>query len=661
MSLTPQVTYPGVYIQELPSAVHTITGVATSITAFVGYTARGRDNKAIEVLSFSDFQRSFGGLAADSELSYEVQQFFANGGSDAFVVRVPKDGAQLARIRALDALNNPSLDITAISTGVWGNNVIVDVDYDGIASSDTKSFNLTITDLDTGTIETFDGVTMDNTQNSFVETIVNDDDTGSNLVRVTSYPANGRPAETGVVGAAINFPIAQGTYSINVSSDSPANTINNLKIQLLAQSDTPPSSVAGLCSLLESRIQAQVQNVLKGSTISLQPSDSGNYIRIRATLPDAYDAVLTFSAPTPSDILMLATPTPTSTNVAHYWLGNGAAKNYQQTQTPFPQGVTSDLGSDGNGLPTATELIGNGAPDFTGIYALEKVDLFNLLCIPDVTRAKAGNPSQPDLLLSDQNTVWDTAISYCKSRRAFLLVDPAPNVLDVQSAADWITQGLSLNDENGAAYFPRVKSPDSLNNNQLRAFAPCGVTAGLYARTDATRGVWKAPAGTEASLSGVQALTYNLTDPENGKLNPLGLNCLRVFPVYGSVSWGARTLAGSDQAGSQWKYVPVRRFALYLEESLYRGTKWVVFEPNAEPLWAQIRLNVGAFMQDLFRQGAFQGQTPQAAYFVKCDDETTTQTDINNGIVNILVGFAPLKPAEFVVIKISQIAGQIQT
>ena len=185
--------------------------------------------------------------------------------------------------------------------------------------------------------------------------------------------------------------------------------------------------------------------------------------------------------------------------------------------------------------------------------------------------------------------------------------------------------------------------------------------AGLYARTDANRGVWKAPAGTEASLSGVQGLVYNLTDTENGQLNPLGLNCLRIFPVYGDVCWGARTLAGSDQMASQWKYVSVRRFALFLEESLYRGTKWVVFEPNDEPLWAQIRLNVGAFMQDLFRQGAFQGQTAQQAYFVKCDNETTTQTDIDNGIVNILVGFAPLKPAEFVVIKISQIAGQIPT
>ena len=125
--------------------------------------------------------------------------------------------------------------------------------------------------------------------------------------------------------------------------------------------------------------------------------------------------------------------------------------------------------------------------------------------------------------------------------------------------------------------------------------------------------------------------------------------------------WGARTLNGADVEASEWKYIPVRRFALFLEESLYRGTKWVVFEPNDEPLWSQIRLNVGAFMQSLFRQGAFQGLTPKDAYFVKCDGETTTQNDINNGIVNIVVGFAPLKPAEFVIIQIQQIAGQIQT
>jgi len=214
---------------------------------------------------------------------------------------------------------------------------------------------------------------------------------------------------------------------------------------------------------------------------------------------------------------------------------------------------------------------------------------------------------------------------------------------------------------NAALYFPRVIESDPQLGGQLDTFVPCGIVAGIMARTDTQRGVWKAPAGLDAALSGTQGLQASLNDAENGMLNPLGINCLRFFPAAGRVIWGARTLRGADQLADDYKYVPVRRLALYMEESLYRGTQWVVFEPNDEPLWAQIRLNVGAFMHGLFRQGAFQGQTPQAAYFVKCDKETTPQDQINLGIVNIIVGFAPLKPAEFVVIKLQQMAGQIET
>ena len=203
-------------------------------------------------------------------------------------------------------------------------------------------------------------------------------------------------------------------------------------------------------------------------------------------------------------------------------------------------------------------------------------------------------------------------------------------------------------------------SVNPLRDQQLDVFVPCGVVAGIYARTDAQRGVWKAPAGLDAALNGVKGLQIKLTDAENGQLNQVGINCLRQFPVNGRVVWGARTLRGADSLGDEYKYVPVRRTALFIEESLYRGTQWVVFEPNDEPLWSQIRLNVGAFMQGLFRQGAFQGTTPRDAYLVKCDKETTTQNDINAGIVNIVVGFAPLKPAEFVIIKIQQLAGQIE-
>jgi phage tail sheath protein FI len=279
-----------------------------------------------------------------------------------------------------------------------------------------------------------------------------------------------------------------------------------------------------------------------------------------------------------------------------------------------------------------------------GINFLDHVDLFNLLCVPGETTS----------------STIATLEKYCHDHRAFLIADcdQLATLTSVQTALNGITGTDAIN---AAFYFPWVTAPDPLSQNLPSQYPPCGFVAGIYARTDGTRGVWKAPAGTEASVMGASGVVVALNDKENGVLNPQAVNCIRNFNVYGTIVWGARTLQGNDEIGSEWKYIPVRRTALFIEESLFRALKWVVFEPNDEPLWAEIRLNVGAFMQNLFRQGAFQGKTPADAYFVKCDKETTTQNDINLGIVNIVVGFAPLKPAEFVVIKIQQMAGQIAT
>jgi hypothetical protein len=296
---------------------------------------------------------------------------------------------------------------------------------------------------------------------------------------------------------------------------------------------------------------------------------------------------------------------------------------------------------------TTDDFIGESKENTkTGLYSLEKTDLFNLLCI------------SPYLATNDVDAcVVAAAASYCEKRRALLIVD-APSSWNSKDKAK---QGLGLvgtASRNAALFFPRLRQPNPLRNNRVEEFVPCGAVAGVFARTDATRGVWKAPAGIEANLVGVSDLSMPLSDGEIGELNPLGINCLRALPTAGKVIWGARTLRGADRLADQYKYIPVRRLALHIEESLHRGTHWAVFEPNDEPLWAQIRLNVGVFMNNLFRQGAFQGSTPHDAYLVKCDKGTTTQSDINNGIVNIIVGFAPLKPAEFVVIKIQQLAGQ---
>ncbi len=669
MASTP--TYPGVYIRELTSPVHTIAGVATSIAAFVGYTAKGIDNRAEHIFDFSDFERYFGGLASDSELSYAVQQFFSNGGTEAYVVRTPRTGATGAQV----VFN--SITFTALSSGSWADGqLLLDVDYTGIDhTADATAFNLTITDLQDGTTEFFPQLSLKNTQSNFITAIVNDPDNGSQLVKaaVAGSPS-GAPVVTGIVGAtitnnAVNTALGGGTavatndfgVTISVSSPPTAPAPLPLTVKVFSIGSPLPQSLAGLAAQLQTTVNNALAIQMPGASIqaSVAPTATGSGIRVNALLPQAPDAVVTITAPAsgPKDAAgPLGLTAPFSTNVAHYALGTG---NGTGTNAWGGSQTSSTAGKPGTGLPATGDLIGDPG-SFTGIYALQKVDLFNLLSIPDATRANPSDPNALDTTV-DPNAIFSAAITLCDTMNAFLLIDSPPNINTVSGAVDWKSGGLSVVNENGAAFFPRLRLPDPLNNYQLRTFAPSGVVAGLYARIDSTRGVWKAPAGIEATLTGVQSLVYKLSDAEQGTLNPLGLNCFRTFPVYGTVLWGSRTLLGADAQANQWKYVPVRRLALFLEVSLYRGTQWVVFEPNDEPLWAQIRLNVGSFMQDMFRKGAFQGKTPADAYFVKCDSSTTTQSDIDHGIVNILVGFAPLKPAEFVIIQIQQMAGQIQS
>jgi len=328
-----------------------------------------------------------------------------------------------------------------------------------------------------------------------------------------------------------------------------------------------------------------------------------------------------------SNLARVLSPLPESRPAAHpdpqpgedVWGDNDPATNSKVAE--------ADQASDGEML-NVNDFTGPGKEDAKeGLYALKQADLFNLLCIP------------PYLASGDvDSSLISTAATYCEDRRAMLLVDPPISWNDKDKAKTGIeSPGVGTTSKNAAIFFPRLKQPNPQRDNQLEDFVPCGAVAGVFARTDTQRGVWKAPAGLEATLRGVPQLSVSLTNEENGELNPLGVNCLRAMPPAGRVIWGSRTLQGDDRFTSEWKYIPVRRLALYIEESLYRGTQWVVFEPNDEPLWAQIRLNVGAFMHNLFRQGAFQGSTPREAYFVKCDKETTTQNDINLGIVNDVV------------------------
>ncbi len=322
---------------------------------------------------------------------------------------------------------------------------------------------------------------------------------------------------------------------------------------------------------------------------------------------------------------------------------NGGGEAYIVRLTPGPSGEGPPGGTAFHEALNAdgSQVGANGAP--VGVRLLDLVARFNLLCVPGE---------------SDPVTIGDLE-AYVRDRRAFLIADcqRTDSVATLTALAFRSSALFGADAINAALYFPWVEAPDPLNANQPTAYPPCGFVAGIYAATDASRGVWKAPAGPETGLAGASGLVVALTNTDNAALNAGAVNCLRTLAQVGTVVWGARTLAGSDSGASEWKYVPVRRLALFIEASLYQGLQWTVFEPNGPALWARVRASVGAFLQSLFVQGAFQGAAPNEAYFVKCGLDTMTQSDIDNGTLIIEVGVAPLEPAEFVVIQIQETLG----
>ena len=675
-------TYPGVYVEELPSGVHTITGVSTAVTAFLGYFLQGPMNTPVQIFSVADLERNFGPLAVNSEAGYGIRQFFANGGAEAWVVRVANSGtpATTAEIEMLDSPGgNPVLIASAYSAGGWGNSVRLAVDYD--TSTVGTGFNLTVTRVDnsappnTVATEVYRNLVLDPASPNFAPAAVN---AASALIQLSladpAPAATDRPAPTGIVGADISaLPSHLGhaagqTWLPGQIMDVNVNGNAVGRVTYPSTSAAGPSSLTEIAVALQGQLQALTTTTgapaLPSATVSLV-SDANAHIAIQiSTVSSTPNDELTFTYPAgvptppgqqpPGDLAAtLGLDNPTVENVQQYALGGTANAAQQEPGGNQAQGGEGDQ-------PDATALLGDQQAK-TGIYALENAPGFNILCLPDVM----------NLSDNEASAVITAAESYCQTKYAFLIVDvpqnpaggvAAPAVRDsFTGIQSWMAANATLRSSHAALYYPRPQIPDPLNGFRLRPVASSGTLAGLYAQTDGTRGVWKAPAGTAAVLNNVSALSYVLNDPENGVLNPLGINCLRSLPIYGNVCWGARTLDGADQRESQWKYIPIRRLANYIEASLYQGIQWVVFEPNDEPLWSQIRLNVGTFMQQLFEQGAFQGTTASAAYFVKCDSESTTQADIDRGVVNIIVGFAPLFPAEFVILQIQQIAGQSPT
>ena len=799
-----QVSYPGVYVQEVASGVRTITGVSTSVAMFIGMTTEGELDRPTRVLSFADYERSFGTDAALGETTDQVRQFFLNGGAQSYVMRIAQ-GAEAAEARLQDELGgNDVLTLTARSAGAIGGTVRIEVDYDTAQPESTFNMRIFREEADAGgtlrevASETFRELTMRPGAANHAADVLN---LQSRLVRaalpssppsaVQGFSVAGVLMGTGgsgveqlrnvIAAADPGAPDPRGRFRISVDGGPFVTAEISRPTNATAPSVDAAITVPVNTALAPTGKSVSVSVVTSGGFNVLQfvsgSSTSDGSVRIApaaakdiaipmqmgvaqgglevdgyaprrpaanglvstlgplAQLPGGLTALRSFAAADPDDVDDLritdvggaqpvvglpAWPAPAGTSMVRGALTGDQTSSLRNLQQNLDYLVTqinaapvrwtaarhgfrvvvppdfggsdadvtatvetntggggTDLGAGGEMLdPTANvrryrlgatlpgsyvTAVRDGddgdppeAAEYTAAFQTidREVDLFNLMVLP---RA-AGQSDE------DRAALWQIASAFCRERRAFLLVDPPSGWTNVNEATDAstgvATLRLGLVKDHAALYWPRVRI--AAPEGGQRTIDPSGSIAGLMSRTDSNRGVWKAPAGVEADLLGVRGVERPISDAENGVINPQAVNAIRVFPG-GVVSWGARTMDGFDNSGNDdYKYVPVRRLALFLEESLYRGLKFAVFEPNDEPLWAQIRLAAGAFMNNLFRQGAFQGRKANDAYFVKVDSETTTQNDINLGIVNVVVGFAPLKPAEFVIITLQQKAGQVQ-
>ena len=529
MPVTP--TYPGIYIEEVPSGAHTITAAPTSVTVFIGYTHPFKTKpqhygQAVEIFSFTDYEREFGGLFSVDWLADDVGRavynFFLNGGAIAWVVAVQAETSAPDGTGVLP-IPQPSLTVPIGADGIT---------FTGLEPVDGRT-QLTVA------IENLNSLTPD------------------------------------LADVVLNYGTVTETYR-RVSLTNPTTASNGIEAML----GTTANPVSGL--------------------VTVAPSGGG------------YPA---------------------------NWGGTPLAP------TPLASGLP--------GTPFTTYHPADFAVAFAQDGSLDKVSVFNLLLTPGVW----------------DHQVVSESIAFAERKRAFVILDPPadavadptgfplPMVGDIMSG---LVPGESIpKSQNGALYFPYLRSNDPRSGYPITV-APSGFVAGAFAREDLNRGVWKAPAGYETIINDTNGVVASgrMTDPRQGTLNPIGVNCIRDFPGIGTVIFGARTLVTANPSFEEYKYVPVRRMALFLEQSLYASLGWAVHEPNDTPLWVAIRTTIENFMLGLFHQGAFQGSTPSQAFQVLCDDTTTTPDDQANGIVNVVVAFAPLKPAEFVVIKLAQLAGQ---
>lgn len=606
---------PGVYIEEIDIGSRPIEGVSTSTAGFLGLTERGPITPQL-VTSFNEYQRIFGGYIKNSYLTYGVEGFFANGGSRCFVGRIVGEGALTASLVLTDTgtdTGNKIITVKAIGPGKWGNCIAVEVKHASLDSTGSKKlFQLEISywkdkipdanpakNLPADIIETYDNLSIDPISSDYYEKRINGIST---LIKLEHF-ADGVPASM------------------------PANEQNNKLYILINGTDGLPAASWILTKGSTGVIEVKAKKVgAAGNNIAIVVENATD-----TTLTDAFN--LTVKNESYQNVYENLTTVDTVNSDLN------SIVTLTRLAAGRPDNASHNLEGGMDEIPkTAKNFNGSrtGKDGPTGLAGFEEIEEISILCVPD-----------------ENDNLRGSMVIHCENMKDRFAILQAPQsagpVSDLWPRLDSSNPQSQLDSRCAAFYYPWISVLDPVLNT-YKLVPPGGHVAGVYSRTDQERGVHKAPAN--EVVRGANSLQFNITKGEQDILNPRGVNCIRSFPGRGIRIWGARTTSSDPK----WKYVNVRRLFLYLEESIEDGTQWVVFEPNNEKLWAKVRQTVEEFLTRIWREGALMGTTRDEAFFVRCDRTTMTQDDINNGRLVILVGVAPVKPAEFVIFRIAQVA-----
>ena len=551
---------PGVYVEEFDSAGQPLSGVSTSIAGFIGIAEMG-PVKGLPTLvtSLNDFKRNFGSYLSDNQfgqyryLSYAVDQFFTNGGSQAYIVRVAPEDAKAAKG------SNEQLNVAAKNAGTWGNGINILI----TPSSKAKSY-----------------ITAE---------------VGEKLYAVKNSAGFN-------VGDEVNFTGEAGSQQEVIESvrDGVIGLSNALSGDVVTVEGSIPTK---LLSTVEFTIQLGYGNVVEKYEHVSFNANAANYV----------DKVLVKSA------LVEIVGVEASSVSALFASGN-------KVTLQLTGGVD---GTQDNVSPATYIGVDEGPGKRTGIQSFVDNDRISIISVPGVTDA----------------AVQLALVAHCENLGSrFAILDIPREKTSVQD----VLEHRELFDSSYAAlYNPWVQVFDPLEKRNIMV-PPSGSVAGVYARSDSTRGVEKAPAN--EVIRGVSGLDVQYNRGEQDILNPQGVNLIRSFSGQGIRIWGARTTSSN----SLWKYINIRRLFIFVEESIKQGTNWVVFEPNDERLWARVHRTIDAFLTRVWRGGALQGSSPSEAFYIDISANTMSQDDIDNGRLICVIGIAPVKPAEFVVFRITQ-------